>query len=268
MIGLTKRLVPVVISLLGLCVTVAAVISCDDLSPKTCTDFCLGSNRVIYLNWYGLDCTESPCETAALAAQALASTGGADHSWLPVVHVHLSALPDFSQCDGFICGTVHHCSHSEYDVSNFCNNHDSYHELQVCVSPDGLLSFAKYLEKDYVQATTDCGFTSFEETSVTFARNLTAMKQDAGFECCHDDAIEASLNADITSLASYIRSGPASPLDEASAAADIISISSELASDPSSQPGQASADGAPVQGVATFGLVASAVLALMTPRWV
>jgi hypothetical protein len=262
MIGLTMRLAPV-ISLFGLCVTMAAIISCDDLSPKTCTDFCLGSDRVIYLNWYGLDCMQSPCETAALAAEALA-TGGADHSRLSAVH--LSALPDFSQCNGFVCGNIHHCSHSKDNVSDYCNNHESYHEGQVCVSPDGLLIFAKYSDQDYIQANTVCGISNYEETTVTFARNVTIMKQEAGFGYCHDDAIEASLNADVTLLAAHIGSGPTSQPGQASST-DVISVSAQLASGPSSQPGQASADGAPVLG-ATIRLVASAVLSLMTPRWV
>jgi hypothetical protein len=235
------RLAPVISLLLGLHVTRAAVISCEDLSPRTCSDFCLGGDRVVYLKWYGLDCLQSPCDIAALAAEALA-TGVAEHARLSADH--LSALPDFSVCDGFVCGNVYDCSYREFAVSELCYNFESHKEGQVCMSPDGLLIFAKYLDQDYFQASTNCGVSSFEETIVTFSRNVTILKQEGGLGYCqNDDTIEALLNADLTSLTTQLVSGP------------------------SSQTGQVSASGAPVQG-ATFGLVALAVLSLMTPRWV
>jgi hypothetical protein len=274
MIGLTMRLAPV-ISLLGLYVTGAAVIRCDDLSPSTCSDFCLGGDRVLHLEWFGLDCTQSPCDVAALAAEALA-TGVAEHARLSADH--LSALPDFSVCDGFVCGNVYDCSYSSYsqlDESDLCSNFESYKEGQVCVSPDGLLIFAKYLDLDY------CGVSSFDETIVTFSRNVTIMKQEAGLGYCQDDdAIEASLNADVTSLTAQIGSGPTSQTGQASATsapvqgATIVyeteSHYSEVyatAAPGSSQSLQASATPATVQGV-PIGVVASGILSLMTPQWI
>jgi hypothetical protein len=260
MIGLTMRLAPV-IYLLCLHVTVAAIISCDNLSPKTCSDFCL--ENILYLKWDGLDCTQSPCDIAALAAEALA-TGVAEHARL--LANRLSTLPDFRLCDGFVCGNIYDCSHSEYDVSDLCHNFEAYHEGQVCVSPDGLLIFAEYMDRDYIQASTDCGVSSFEETIVTFSRNVTIMKQKASFGYCEDDANEASLAADVTSLAAHIGSGTPSQPGQASAT-DVTSAAAQLVSGPSSQSEQESAGCAPVQG-STIGLVASAFFSLLTPRWV
>jgi hypothetical protein len=272
MIGLTMRLAPVV-SLLGLYVTGAAVISCDDLNPSTCSDFCLGGDRVLHLEWFGLDCTQSPCDIAALAAEALA-TGVAEHARLSADH--LSALPDFSVCDGFLCGNVYDCSYSSYiqfDESDLCSNFESYKEGQVCVSPDGLLIFAKYLDQDY------CGVSSFEEIIVTFSRNVTIMKQEARVGYCQDDdVIEASLEADVTSLTAQLVSGPASQTGQASATSAPVqgttvvyeteshySEAYATAAPDSSQSLKASATRATVQG-APIGVVALAILSLMTPQ--
>jgi hypothetical protein len=119
----------------------------------------------------------------------------------------LIALPDFSVCDEVVCGNVYDCLHSAYDASVYCNNFDASIEGQVCVSPDGLLIFAEYADVDYFQARTSCAISG---TSVTFSRNVTRMKEKTRFEYCEDDASEASLAADVTSLAAQLVSGPTS----------------------------------------------------------
>lgn len=184
------------IFLLRLCVT-GAVIPCD--GEKTCHDFCLSTLDTLSLYLFGMDCPQSPCDIAALAAEALATTSVANSAEFESTRV--DALPDFSLCDGFACGDVYACDHSEYDVNDFCYNFDAHREGQVCVSPDGLLIFTKYLEQVYMQASTTCDVESGNEVVVTFSRNVTLMEKRANLKNCQDDANEASLLADVTLLA-------------------------------------------------------------------
>lgn len=226
------------ICLLGLCVTATAVINCEDLSPHTCTDFCL-ENGVLYLSLYGIDCIQSPCDIAALAAEALATTTGVAN-YAKLADYGDGALLDFSTCDGFVCGDLYDCYHTEYDYMDLCYNFHANHDGQVCVSPDGLLVFASYVNQVYSQGSTSCDVSSFEESNVVFTGNATLMNQMARFDYCEDDISEAALAADVTSLAAQHGSGSLQPGEEASC------------------------DNALVKG-ATIGLVSLAVLSLMTP---
>lgn len=243
----TMRLV-LGLNLLNLCVTGMAVsIDCRDVVADSCTDFCLSPmGNHVELGWYGIDCPQSFCDIAALASDALASTGVADFAKF---HGNrLRALPDFSVCDGFVCGEIYGCKHSENTVDVLCYDFDADHYGQACVSPDGLqifssyMIFASYVVPDYSQAGTSCEVSKFGEVSVTFTRDVTIMKAAADFPYCKDRTAEVALASDVTSLASH--------LGQASAAGAQVQA----------------ADGAQVQAAtkaATIGLVVAAVLFLM-----
>ncbi len=105
------------ISLLSLCVTGTATSIIDCRDKVTCTDFCkahrydtgVHEQGYLKLDWFVTDCTQSPCDIAALAAEALAATDVAEFAlW---EGNGLDTLPNFSQCDGFVCGDVYDCHH-------------------------------------------------------------------------------------------------------------------------------------------------------------
>jgi hypothetical protein len=69
--------------------------------------------------------------------------------------------------------------------------------------------FTSYVVPDYSQAGTSCEVGSTGEASVTFARDVTALKSAADFPYCEDCATAQSLAADVATLASRLGQTPA-----------------------------------------------------------
>jgi hypothetical protein len=90
------RLVQVISFLLSLFVTGKAIsIDCHDVVVGSCTDFCLSPmGNHVKLGWYGIECMQSPCNVAALADEALATTDSVDYA--KFYCNRLKALPDFT----------------------------------------------------------------------------------------------------------------------------------------------------------------------------
>jgi hypothetical protein len=156
---LTMRLLAA-ISLSSLCVmgTATSIIDCTDKFVDTCTNFCLGKTVDTYniqLEWNGIDCTQSPCDVAALAAEALAATDVSKYAYF--TGNGLDTLPNFSQCDSFVCGDVYDCHCYNYDNRYYyCYNYKANYEGQLCASPDGRLIYSDKVDMDYLQASTSC----------------------------------------------------------------------------------------------------------------
>ena len=191
-----------------------AIIDCRDAVGDSCTNFCLSPmGNHVRLWWYGNDCAQSPCDVAALADEALATTASVDYAKFHSNHI--DALPDFSQCDGFACGEIYGCNHSDNDVHDLCYGFHGDYNGQVCASQSGLLIFSSHMifassvVPDYSQSGMSCEVGSTGETSVTFARDVTALKSAADFPYCEDCATAQSLAADVATLASRLGQTPA-----------------------------------------------------------
>jgi hypothetical protein len=201
--------------LVGLSVMGKAVsMSCHDAVGDSCTNFCLSPmGNHVRLGWYGIHCTQTPCDIAALADEALATTDSVDYAKFHCNH--LEALPDFGQCDGFVCGEIYGCKYSDNNVDDLCYGFHADHIGQVCVSPSGLrifssfMVFASYGVPDYSQAGMSCEVGSTGEASVTFARDVRVLESAADIPYCEDSAAEQLLAADFTSLVSRLGQTPA-----------------------------------------------------------
>ncbi len=111
---------------------------------------------------------QSPCDVAALAAKVLAATDVAEYAYF--TGNRLDTLPNFSQCDSFVCGDIYDCHHYNYNNPyDYCYNYEANYEGQLCASPDGLMIYSDKVDMDYLQASASCLVGSYKEFYVTLS---------------------------------------------------------------------------------------------------